>query len=333
MEPRVSIGLPVFNGEVFLSETLNSLLSQTFDDFEVIICDNASTDRTGEICRDYARRDSRIRYYRNDINLGASRNFNRTFSLSRGVYFKWAAHDDLCAPDFLKRCVEVLDHDPGIVLCYTQVGTIDFEGKPLPNPEAPLRATSFGVTERFGDVLQAHMCFEIFGLIRKFALGRTQLMGKYAHADGVLLGWLSLLGRFYEVPECLFYSRRHASQAGSRMASRYMWTEWFDPQMKGRIVMPYWQMYFAYLNAIHKAPVGIWNRWRCYGLMIRWMSWYRQKLWSNFNFAIVLSFRRIFGIKTMPEDKPRPVKEYFQTSAILDENGTMSAPLYEQGKE
>lgn len=84
MEPRVSIGLPVYNGEVFLAETLNSILSQTFQDFELIICDNASTDQTQEICRKFARQDERIRYYRNEANLGAAKNFNRVFSLARG---------------------------------------------------------------------------------------------------------------------------------------------------------------------------------------------------------------------------------------------------------
>ena len=108
-KPRVSIGMPVFNGENYLAEALDSLLTQTFSDFELIISDNASTDKTEEICRAYAVRDQRIRYFRNQENLGASRNYNRVFELSSGEYFKWAAHDDLCAPEFLGRCVDVLD--------------------------------------------------------------------------------------------------------------------------------------------------------------------------------------------------------------------------------
>jgi glycosyltransferase involved in cell wall biosynthesis len=332
MEPRVSIGLPVYNGENFLTETLNSILSQTYEDFEVVICDNASTDRTEEICMSFAQRDPRIRYYRNDVNLGASKNFNLTFSLARGEYFKWSAHDDLCAPEFLARCVEVLDSDPSIILCYTKVATIDQEGQPLPNGEVPLRAVSFELKERFYDVLQAHMCFEIFGLFRKSALGKTDLMGSYAHADGVLLGWLSLLGRFYEVPERLFYSRRHPLQAGSRMANRYMWTEWFNPQMKGRIVMPYWQMFFAYLRAIHKSPIRVSDRWGCYWLMFRWMGWYRQKLGENFKFAMVQYLRRIFKIKKKDEGR-HPVKKDVDGDSALDVERMSTATTCEQGKE
>ena len=96
MKPRVSIGLPVYNGQEFLEETLHSILNQTFNDFELIICDNASTDRTAEICRSFAKRDRRIRYYRNEINLGAAKNFNGVFFLARGEYLKWSDNDDLC---------------------------------------------------------------------------------------------------------------------------------------------------------------------------------------------------------------------------------------------
>ena len=100
MTPRVSLGFPVYNGERYLAAALDSLLGQTFRDLEVVICDNASTDRTAELCAAYAARDARVRYHRNPTNLGAAPNFNRTFELSRGEYFKWAAHDDVCAPTF-----------------------------------------------------------------------------------------------------------------------------------------------------------------------------------------------------------------------------------------
>ena len=120
--PRVSIGLPVYNGERFLARAIDSLLAQDFVDFELVISDNASTDGTGEISRDYAARDPRIRYHRNERNIGAVGNFNRTLDLASGEYFKWAAHDDWCAPQFLGRCVEVLDDDPSTVLCFTAMG-------------------------------------------------------------------------------------------------------------------------------------------------------------------------------------------------------------------
>lgn len=100
IRPKVSVGLPVYNGEKYLPQAIKSLLAQTFAEFELIICDNASTDRTQEISRTFTKRDQRIRYHRNPNNLGAAANFNLSFRLSSGEYFKWAA-DDLCAPEFL----------------------------------------------------------------------------------------------------------------------------------------------------------------------------------------------------------------------------------------
>src|SRR4051794_25259685 len=116
--PKVSIGLPVYNGEAFLAEAVESLLAQTFTDFEILLVDNASTDRTQEICRAFAARDPRVKYHRNETNIGGGPNWNRAYDLtpSDSTYFKWAAHDDRHAPDFLARCVEALDRDPGLAL-------------------------------------------------------------------------------------------------------------------------------------------------------------------------------------------------------------------------
>src|SRR6185436_6923974 len=108
-EPRVSIGVPVYNGERYLAATLDSLLAQTFDNFEIIVSDNASSDRTAQLALEYAERDSRVRYTRNPRNLGAGANYRRAFQLSRGQYFRWSAADDISAPESLARCVEVLD--------------------------------------------------------------------------------------------------------------------------------------------------------------------------------------------------------------------------------
>jgi len=115
-KPRVSIGLPVYNGENYLEEAIDSILAQTYKDFELIISDNASTDRTPDICQAYANKDPRIRYYRNEKNIGAAVNFNRVFELSSSEYFKWAAHDDIIAPDYISECIEILDNDDSIVL-------------------------------------------------------------------------------------------------------------------------------------------------------------------------------------------------------------------------
>ncbi|MGH9198508.1 MAG: glycosyltransferase family 2 protein, partial [Acidimicrobiia bacterium] len=119
-EPRVSIGLPVYDGEDFIAEQIESLLKQSFGDFELIIADNASTDRTQQICLGYSAQDPRIRYIRNATNVGPVANHNLLIDSARGGYFKFAAHDDIHERDFLARCIEVLDSDASVVLAYPQ---------------------------------------------------------------------------------------------------------------------------------------------------------------------------------------------------------------------
>jgi len=136
--PRVSIGLPVFNGERYLEETLQSILGQTLGDLEIVISDNGSTDHTAEICRAIAAQDRRVRYHRSERNRGGAWNHNRVFALSRGEYFKWAAHDDLLAPEFLERCVRVLDAVPAYVLCTSRAAFVDERGAALRRSDASL---------------------------------------------------------------------------------------------------------------------------------------------------------------------------------------------------
>src|ERR1700736_6211403 len=113
---KLSVGLPVYNGENFLNVAVDSVLGQDFEDFELIISDNASQDGTAALCKEYAARDKRVRYYRSDVNNGGAWNYNRVFELAEGQYFKWQAHDDVCLPGFFRRCVEVFDHAPPTVV-------------------------------------------------------------------------------------------------------------------------------------------------------------------------------------------------------------------------
>lgn len=225
--PYVSIGLPVYNGEQYLRETLDSILAQTFTDFELIISDNASTDNTEGICREYADRDKRISYYRNLKNIGAAGNYNRTFELSSGRYFKWAAHDDLIAPEFLERCVAVLDSEPSVVVCYTREVCIDEKGQPLRKRGNLLNLRSSKPRERFKEYhdlwykrgfTHANQCF---ALIKSSALAKTPLIGSYVWSELALGAELLLLGEFYEIPEYLFFFRYHENT--SRSTKKKSW--------------------------------------------------------------------------------------------------------------
>src|SRR5215217_6260135 len=207
----VSIGLPVYNGERFLARSLDSLLAQTMPDFELIISDNASSDGTAEICRAYAERDRRIRYVRNEHNVGVYRNFNKVFELSRGSHFKWAAADDFAEPRLLERCLDILKREPAVVLVYPRTRFVDENDKPLPIVDPGWDLRSADARERFYYVIKSgHWCNLFYGLTRRDALLKTRLFPPYSGGDYRLAGELSLLGQFRETEEPLFYRRIHA---------------------------------------------------------------------------------------------------------------------------
>jgi glycosyltransferase involved in cell wall biosynthesis len=323
--PRVSLGMPVYNGENFIKEAIDSLLAQTFKDFELIISDNASTDRTEEICREYAAKDRRIRYYRNEQNLGAAQNHNCVFELSRGEYFKWAAHDDLCAPKFLERCVEVLDRDQSVVLCHVMGRIIDEYGKAMEesnelyikNCNPNLNTNSPRPQERFHDLVRlSHPCHQVYGVIRATTLKMTPLIGGYSSSDRILLARLSLLGRFYGIPEYLFFSRSHLKQS-TKVArgpdgriSRHLYNEWFEPASKDRLIFPHWKLFYEYVIAIWQAPLSWQERMDCYQHLRGWLQSHRSLLKKDVVIAIkqILAklYSRLSKIQKMPGE-PRKV--------------------------
>jgi glycosyltransferase involved in cell wall biosynthesis len=263
--PKVTIGMPVYNGERFLRDTLESLLTQTFGDFELVISDNGSTDGTQAICREYAARDSRIRYFREEINRGAGWNYNRVVEVARGIYFKWAAHDDLCAPTYLERCVAVLDNNPDVVLAYPDDIDIDEEGNRINRKRAgrvPMaeRAASEVPSRRFRLlVLLDYDCEQVFGLIRIEILRKTKLILNYTDSDRTLLAELGLYGVFYEIPEPLFFHRHHSGSSGRAFPVSGGWhlrAAWFDPRLKERVLFPQWRQLWEYFKAIWRTAIN-----------------------------------------------------------------------------
>lgn len=288
--PRVSIGLPVYNGERYIREALDSVLAQTFKHFELIISDNASTDRTAEICRAYVKADPRIKYFRNEENLGAAANYNRVFRLSSGTYFKWTAHDDIMAPAFLERCVEMLDCYPSAVLCYPKTLIIDENGERIEHYADNLKLASPRADERYRSYHQRFRvkktCNPIAGLIRSRMLNMTPLIGNYVASDMILLGELSLLGEFMEVPEYLFYRRIHpmtSVQANPGLADRAVW---FDPGQKGRIQLTVWRWFYEYVRAVMRAPLNLTERVLCLLQTGIWLGWNSVRLRKDLRNAL-----------------------------------------------
>jgi glycosyltransferase involved in cell wall biosynthesis len=290
--PKVSIGLPVYNGENFIEAALDSLLNQTFEDFELIISDNASTDRTEEICRTYVAKDKRLRYVRSETNLGAARNFNHVFELSSGQYFKWAAHDDICAPSFVERCVSVLDQDSSVSLAFSKTKFIDKHGKFLHDYNYRLRVSSPKPSQRFFDLVVAnHIVVEAFGVIPSSLLKRTPLLGGYVGSDRVMLSELALHGRFFEIPDYLFFHREHPLRSTKAFPGLHERVAWFDPAKAHTVVYPTWKLLAAHLASIGKVPLSPLERLQCYGQMGRWIRSQKLSLVGD----VMMSLRRTLG--------------------------------------
>jgi glycosyltransferase involved in cell wall biosynthesis len=310
----VTIGLPVFNGEAFLRQAIDSILAQTYTDFELLISDNCSTDGTAGICQSYVLADQRVRYVRQPKNIGAAKNYNKLVALSSGKYFKWAAHDDVIAPQFLEECVRALEQDPGVVLAFSRTHLIDKDGariavrpdhnnRQLSELDPPStgdyvigklaaadyqQAASADPVVRFREVLFTYdSTFPVFGVMRRSALGRTRMIDSYFGSDRVLLAHLALLGRFARIDAPLIFNRTHPGQSSSLsrrerarwLTGRRRWT--FQPlrQVLGCIV------------AIFEADLTAQQRWQCFG--VRWRRLFRRG-----------RMRQIFNLLLRPDSCP-----------------------------
>ncbi len=275
-QPRVSIGVPVYNGEAFLRETLESLLGQTYGDLELLISDNGSTDGTAAICESFVKKDSRVRYYRSDVNRGAAWNHNVLVERASGELFKWNSADDVCAPDYLEKCIAALDRMPDAALACAHVLEIDESGRPLAVRIVPPEVSSQDPRIRFERHAELdHLCIHIYGVIRATLLKRTDLIGSYTDSDRVLLAHLALLGPFAVVPEQLFFNRHHSRRSTQAYVGWRSRSAWFDPAAAQKRLYPFWTEFFAFWNVIGRSSLGHRERLRCYRVMLKWMWTYR----------------------------------------------------------
>ncbi|WP_300015969.1 glycosyltransferase family 2 protein [Pseudonocardia sp.] len=275
--PRLSIGLPVYNGEEYLADSVDTLLTQSFEDFELIISDNASTDRTEAICRRFAAVDSRIRYLRQPRNIGAAENHNIVVRHARGELFKWAAHDDLYGRDLLQRCVEVLDRNPDVVLATCHAAVIDAAGEVVDTVDrSPAATASPRAPERFRALLFAVAGDDDYGVIRTDVLVRTPLTGSYYHSDRTLVAELALHGRFHRVPETLYFRRDLPGRAGGPDQTVREWCVKHDPRRADRLRHPTARLLGEYVwgfaGAVLRAPMSTADKWRCFLALLRYLA-------------------------------------------------------------
>lgn len=272
--PRLTIGLPVYNGENFLAESIEALLGQTYEDFELVISDNASTDSTPDIIRKYGKQDSRIRYIRQPYNIGLNPNHNFVAREARGELFKMASHDDLYARDLLKRCVDALDEHPEVVVAHCWEAIIDPLRTVTKLLDYSVATDAPRAPDRFRSLLFDGWDDYTYGVMRTQVLLRTRLHGSHHFADRSINTELCLHGPFYLVPEWLYFRRDHLERkepytVRSRCA-------YLDPRRANRLRNPVIRLYgeyiWAYIAAIYKAPISPAEKMECYGYLSRWMA-------------------------------------------------------------
>jgi glycosyltransferase involved in cell wall biosynthesis len=295
--PRLSVGLPVYNGEKYLGQSIESLLGQSYEDFELIISDNASTDGTADICRRYGKQDPRIRYIRQPRNIGLSPNHNFVVSQSRGKYFKWAAADDLYGRDLLKRCVDALDEYADVVLAHSWEAVIDDAETVTQAMDYPLATDSPRAPERFKGILFGYSgLFEssdpavpglvrvdnrgflrscdIYGVSRTAVLRNVAPLGSYHHADRIIACALALHGRFHMTPDWLYFRRDTPDRTYQKAPKLRDRCEVNDPSRKNRLLHPTPRLvaeyFWGYADAIRRAPLSPADRRECYRLLAQW---------------------------------------------------------------
>ncbi len=283
--------MPVYNGQEFLRDSIRSILEQTYTDFELIISDNASTDETAKICREFAARDPRIRYYRNPENIGASDNYNAVYRHARGVYFKWASGNDLCERTFLEKCVAVLDRRPDAVLACPRVRLMHGEPASAEDYIDNLNLEQESACERFKDFFKRVRLNNIMnGLIRTQALRHTPLIKPYYSSDTVLMAEAVLRGKFIEVPEYLFY-RRMDSKAATALKSEDEVLEHYDPGKRKPMLFQNWKHSAGTWGAVWRAPLPLAEKLCLYLYVLRRDIWDRNHLAGDIREAM----RHVFG--------------------------------------
>lgn len=206
--PLVSIGLPVYNGDKFVSQAIESILTQDFEDFELIISDNCSTDKTKEICLHYQRKDKRIRYYRMDENLGLGTNFMHVLGLAQAPFFMWTTYDDLREKSFISTCLSPFYEDPAVALVYTRTRVLDANSNFVRFHQDPFLCNQESPPERFRSLIWGlGMCNAMLGLFRMSVFKKVTSWGKSIFGDTLALAEIALLGKFVQIEEPLFIRR------------------------------------------------------------------------------------------------------------------------------
>jgi glycosyltransferase involved in cell wall biosynthesis len=273
--------MPVYNGEPWLSDAIESILSQTYRDLELVISDNASTDRTPEIARVWAKKDDRLRVFRNPVNLGVNHNYSRLVAHARGEYFKWASSNDLCAPTFIEQCVSGLDSHLDVGLCYPRTKLFVDTAEDGTEYEDGLEALGADPIDRFKHVLRhTRLNNAINGLSRMTVLRRTSLIGPYFSSDIVLLAEIALRSRILEIPEFLFF-RRFSKDSATSLQNALRVREFHFPKAGHATLFQSWRRCRGYAAAVRRSDLNLRQRLRGLAYVAKLWYWALPGLYAD----------------------------------------------------
>lgn len=278
-EPLVSIGLPVFNGERFLTQAVDSLLQQTYRNIELIISDNASTDATAEICNRYTAADGRVRYSRLPENIGGVPNANRVFSLASGTYYMLAADDDVWGPTYLEQCVRCLEQDPSVVLVCSEMAIIDETGAVQRRVKAPRSSDSIRPAERLREFTDIFTITDAsYGVTRADTMRQTPLFQIHPGHDRILLAELALRGRILRIPEYLYLRREHDRRSVKAYPSLRERYAWLSPDQAKKRRFPHWAYLQGFAAAVARVPLKLGDKAACGIVLLRWIRYHWKDL-------------------------------------------------------
>lgn len=278
--PRITVGLPVYNGQKYLEAAIESHLAQSFGDFELVISDNGSTDATGDICGRYAQLDARVKYLKSPINRGILWNHRRVLEPvdPSTPYFRWAGADDILEPGLLAAMVEVLDTRPEIEAVMPATKNIDEEGTVIRTMERSLNLESPDVFERARQILLANYQHVIaYGLLRAPSLRRMRTGPHYIGWDPVFIWELALRGPVFQLVEPALLRRFHRGSI-SRVKTVKEMRKWVEPGTSAGMNFPHWAWAYERTRSLLATPMNLGEKLRITMFLMRTTLWQRQQL-------------------------------------------------------
>lgn len=218
MNTLISVGMPVYNEEKFIRQALDSLISQTFQNIEIIICDNASTDKTPDIIQEYIEKNNNIKYYKETTNKGSLYNFVKAFELSNSKYFMWASGHDIWSANLIEKIINQLELNPGASIGYGTTVWIDENNSEAQRQSGWIDTRGMHPVERFFSTIWGNV-HPILGIMRSKDLKSTRFINT-AGTDLIILADMALKGDFLHVAESTCYRRELNIRANESQQDR-----------------------------------------------------------------------------------------------------------------